>query len=57
MLIEEERREKTLNLNNIEIGLELTIIIRYSNKRTSSKKASSDIKYIRYRKPYLDNIY
>ena len=59
MLIEKERRKKTLDLNNIEIELGLATIIRYSNKRTLSEKAiiSSDIKYLRYRKPYLDNIY
>ena len=58
MLIEEERRKKTLN-SNIEIRLGLAIIIRHLNKRIPSEKAiiSSDIKYIRYEKPYLDNIY
>lgn len=56
MLLEKERREKTININTMRVRL--IIIIRYPSKRTSSEKAiDNNIIYPRYKKSYEVNIY
>ena len=56
ILLEEERREKTLDINTVGVGL--IAIIRYSSKRTSSEKTiDNNMIYSRYEKGYEADIY
>ena len=56
ILLEKERRKKTLDIDTVNI--ELIATIRYSNKRTSSGKAilNYDVQCSHYKKPHNNNV-